>query len=164
MIGIKHSIRLLVWISEFAAIGIVAGLLLIRRYDLGLFEDMIFVSAMAVTILSAAGYLLLTHSRFSVGVRWILLLIISASLAGVEIGFWISTVRRLPLLWTSWESWSPLSGTSVSIQIAFTLTMCFLIRRKTARARLINEGRCAKCGYSLKYLPLPRCPECGVRR
>lgn len=38
-------------------------------------------------------------------------------------------------------------------------------RRRRERARRDRETlACAKCGYSLEGLPVPRCPECGTLR
>jgi hypothetical protein len=35
------------------------------------------------------------------------------------------------------------------------------VRGPVRRWRRRREGRCTQCGYSLKGLPEPRCPECG---
>src|SRR3990172_6761158 len=37
------------------------------------------------------------------------------------------------------------------------LTICF-----TGRPRQCESGHCKKCGYDLRGLSLPRCPECGT--
>lgn len=40
--------------------------------------------------------------------------------------------------------------------------MLFVIRTPARRRRRWREqGRCVRCGYDLRMLPIPRCPECG---
>jgi hypothetical protein len=36
------------------------------------------------------------------------------------------------------------------------------LARREYRQHRVNEGRCSRCGYSLRGLKHPRCPECGA--
>ncbi len=51
---------------------------------------------------------------------------------------------------------------------AFVLLVTLLRYRRRRRALQARRDRealaCAKCGYPLEGLPVPRCPECGTLR
>jgi len=54
---------------------------------------------------------------------------------------------------------------AIALIVAFSLQLLhsflFIQRRKRGRRRLRRDC-CPKCGYPLRGLPEPRCPECGT--
>jgi hypothetical protein len=65
----------------------------------------------------------------------------------------------------------------IGIPFAVVLLLALLVRwgwagrplrrwleRRSARRAEMGVTRCAKCGYPLEGLELPRCPECGALR
>jgi hypothetical protein len=90
-----------------------------------------------------------------IGGLWILFS--AALLTGVA--GWFAWRHRLPLGLPE-ESMGQLAlhvGTPVLLGAG-----AFLAGWKLGRRVRRLEGRCARCGYSLKDLPEPRCPECGT--
>jgi len=60
------------------------------------------------------------------------------------------------ILWTLMISlWYPVA------LFAVLPTLC-AVKSLRCRAHRSVTGRCAKCGYDLRGLPEPRCPECGA--
>ena len=66
------------------------------------------------------------------------------------------------------EALTPILVSMLGILVTFSIgAACeagadwLLNRYPRWRARHLHSGRCPRCKYDLRYLPEPRCPECG---
>ena len=83
-------------------------------------------------------------------------LVITLALAGLAVLSWIWLVYRAYLDWRVPSAYMVLSG-------MITVCACLgwvLVTRTTERRD--GETRCRTCGYILRGLSEPRCPECGT--
>ena len=63
-----------------------------------------------------------------------------------------------------WLGWYIDAETRVSFCVTLSVSACFgWLLLYLSERRGDNETRCRKCGYILRGLSEPRCPECGER-
>lgn len=72
----------------------------------------------------------------------------------------------MPPSWWSSGLWIPAMFLVPLILGLASLVIVRVLRKLRAQAKRKREdpARCAKCGYSLEGLDIPRCPECGALR
>lgn len=80
----------------------------------------------------------------------------------IEVALWgASPVLLLRLLAPSLPGKVLLATYFVAVAAILALHV-IIWRRQAIRARRRNDGPCTNCGYSLRGLTVPRCPECGT--
>lgn len=47
------------------------------------------------------------------------------------------------------------------VGVCFVLIAAWPFVRQRRRRRWVRQGRCLHCGYSIRGVPSPQCPECG---
>jgi len=102
--------------------------------------------------------------RIGLPLLWLLLLAIGA-LTGVGLGvpFCLSFPTGyivLPLLYNprSWGNWPYMTAFPIAVMAQWAV-IGYVIDRIVAPP--LDPRRCPRCGYDIRGLPEPRCPECG---
>ena len=72
-----------------------------------------------------------------------------AWILGVPVSFSGITLEQLAFAWV--------------IPVCIVAVLTFMAMTRWTRLGLSHETRCRKCGYILRGLSEPRCPECGER-
>ena len=60
------------------------------------------------------------------------------------------------------DLFASLARNLVGIWVVTSLPLCGLVWWRNRFRPIFPPGHCAKCGYNLRGLPEPRCPECGT--
>lgn len=89
---------------------------------------------------------------------WITLFSAGTGLCAEWIAVLILWRQRPPSAALGW--WVPLVGAGLVIMVLGVSFSLVLVVRNKYRPKY-PAGKCAKCGYELRGLPLQRCPECG---
>jgi hypothetical protein len=87
--------------------------------------------------------------------------VISATATGVAIGLALAGYFGSPPS-LSMTIVAGLLGATVMRWVATGLPLCGVVWWRNRYRPVFPPGHCAKCGYNLRGLPEPRCPECGT--